>query len=196
MKLVDDNHAQVSMVPHQPTRTALDAYVAPESELCHALAGTPGAASDWSKYASFNLVTCATIPFSEGGHGVTDDNNCSQNIVRVVRTAATADDVGGSGGDETSSYELAESYSRDEGNSVVGVSADFSTYNLLDLSGAYHNTSADTAINGWLTVPISNAMVEGRAWVAIVGSGVTGNLDVFGYRLWDYDQTIPTYLRG
>ena len=121
----------------------------------------PRAASDWSKYASFNLVTCATIPFSEGGHGVTDDNNCSQNIVRVVRTAATADDVGGSGGDETSSYELAESYSRDEGNSVVGVSADFSTYNLLDLSGAYHNTSADTAINGWLTVPISNAMVEG-----------------------------------
>ena len=30
---------------------------------------------------------------------------------------------------------------------VVG-GADFSTYNLLDLSGAYHNTSADAAING------------------------------------------------
>ena len=33
-------------------------------------------------------------------------------------------------------------------------------------------------------------MVEARAWVSIVGSGMTGNLDIFGSRLWSYDQTI------
>ena len=72
----------------------------------------------------------------------------------------------------------------------MGVNANFSTISRLDLSGAYHNTSAGTNISGWLSIPISNAMVEGRAWVSIIGSGLTGYLDVFGSRLWSYDQTI------
>lgn len=178
------------MVAHQPNRTALDAYVGADTELCEALAGTHDT-SNWSKYVSFNLYTCAAVPFSEGGHGSTTENNCLVDIIRVVRTSGASEE---SSPDGTSSYELSESFSRNEGNSVVGVNAAFSTYNLLDLSGGYHNTAADVYISGWLSLPIANAMVESRAWVAIVGSGAAGNLDVFGSRLWDYDQTIPEFI--
>jgi hypothetical protein len=186
VELIDDSHATVNMIPHQPSRTTLDLYVGQDSELCDALSGDDDffaeTGHDWGGYASFNLVTCAMVPFDEAGHG-DHETNCRTDIVRVVHTTPSTS--------TTSSFELGETFTRNVGNSVVGVGAAFETYNLLNLGGAYSTTTADVSITGWLSLPIANAMVEGRAWVAVVGSGVAGNLDVFGARLWDYDATIP-----
>jgi len=159
--------------------------VGQDTELCEALSGTHDE-HDWAGYSSFNLYTCAAVPFSESGHGDGSDNNCIVDIVRVIREYPKVD--------ETSSYETSTTFTRNVGNSVVGVNASFMTLSRLDLSGAYTNTTADVNISGWLSIPITNAAVEGRAWVSVVGSGAAGNLDIFGSRVWDYDQTIPEFI--
>ena len=106
VELIDEAHATVSMVPHRPNRTTQDTYVGTDSELCDALAGTH-ASIDWSGYVTFNVTSCATVPFSEGGHGLPSENNCKVKIVRVVRTnRGSGSGTGSAGPGETSSYEL------------------------------------------------------------------------------------------
>lgn len=157
-------------------------FVAPESDACARLTGTE--AGNWSQYSAFNLRVCEKAPFAEsrnGGDAAADD--CRVEAIQIV--VATPSHAGAA-----DSWQLYKDYSSYAGNDVVNVSASFGTDNNLNLSGASTHNWANAGVGGWFGFNLFNIWADAAANVAIVGSGASAGVQVFGQTLWQYQNQV------
>ncbi len=176
------------LVAGEPHEFHHQVYLPPGSEACLRATGDPTAAQDWSAFGSYNLKSCiTTASFTEArenGHEL--DDNCKIVPIKLVITASAPPAA-------ANSYSLAKSWDSNVGNSVVGMKTSFGTNNQLTLSGATFNASAKSSLTGWVSTDIFAASATAAAYVALVGSGVSLSLDVFGQRVWGYDKQIQSF---
>ena len=179
-----DSLAITNLVPNRDHSYSVDLHVDPKGKLCQELVGGAGQLGGWSQYTAFNLRLCAQVPFAENGHG--DDELVDNCRVVPLRFVLTSDQ--GSGNADFLKLDYA--WDRSTGNDIVGLSAAAGTVNHFNLDGASSHTYANANLTGWLHVNFLDIDFQGLAYVAVLGSGVSAHVDMFGIREWGYEKWV------
>lgn len=140
----------------------------------------------WAAEHEFTIEGCVSTSEKEvstGDNGTSD--NCQKEQVVLVRSAVNAS--------LADSYSLNAGWTKSYGDSdTVQLNVDLGTENVLNLSGASSATRAHINVESLVGhISIFNAIANGDAFIAVVGSGADVAVDVFGISVYSYSNRIP-----